>query len=283
MTPEAYMKLALRTMAPQGPIRQRIYDLGEKATQIENASRGMINDAGEVGTAVQRWLEYGKPLDEVNLKEELGDVMWRVAQMCDALGITLVEVMEANIRKLAARYGDKYTDFKADEDNRDREAERKAVDKAKWPTHTATVEGDGLEVITPLVEEASKMSPADFPKQFLLDNGWTYQTNWGWFHPTIAEGPKSFEVAMSIQQKWTASSSVKTTVTTEPIVSFGDGLVRDEPVGGSYNRACTKCGKLIHKNNAANVCPDCFADSRAAEKGIVRSGPLPDSVAEEVQ
>lgn len=140
-----YQKLALRTMADQAKIANRNY-LPESAaeliptvktdtptsvlTQLDNASRGLGADAGEVLSCVQRCLEYGKPLDLVNLKEELGDVLWRIVQACDAVGFTLQEVADANIAKLAKRYPDKYTDTLAHEENRDREAEREAIVKA---------------------------------------------------------------------------------------------------------------------------------------------------------
>ena len=38
------------------------------------------------------------------LKKELGDGLWYIAQACDAAGLTLAEVMEANLEKLAKRF-----------------------------------------------------------------------------------------------------------------------------------------------------------------------------------
>ena len=122
-----YVKLAMRTQASQEKIRERNYQLGTQATQLNNAARGMAGDVGEVNTCIQNWLEYGKPLDTANLKEELGDVMWRIAQMCDAMGWSLEEVQAANIAKLKARYPEKYSDEQADPDARDKEAEKKAI------------------------------------------------------------------------------------------------------------------------------------------------------------
>lgn len=128
MKTQEYEQLAMRTQADQSVIRQRIYDAGLMATQLETAIRGMSGDVGELSSALQRYLEYGKPLDLVNVKEEIGDVLWRVVQACQACGFTLEEVMRANISKLAVRFGDKYTDYKAAEENRNRTAERVAVE-----------------------------------------------------------------------------------------------------------------------------------------------------------
>lgn len=138
MNTNDYQRSALRTMADQNLIRERNYAGIDKKgdmqiistralTQLDNAARGMAGDVGEVNGCVQKCLEYGQQLDLVNLKEELGDVLWRIVQACDAVGFTLEEVMEANIAKLAKRYPDKYTDFLAAEENRDREGERQAI------------------------------------------------------------------------------------------------------------------------------------------------------------
>lgn len=139
MTPAEYQERALRTMANQASIcnRNNAAHDSVKMTQLNNAARGMAGDVGEVNTCVQRCLEYGKPLDLVNLKEELGDVLWRIVQACDAVGFTLEEVMQANIAKLSKRYPEKYTDELAAEENRNRDAERQAVsggisESLKW-------------------------------------------------------------------------------------------------------------------------------------------------------
>ncbi len=57
---------------------------------------------------------YGKPLDENNLKEEAGDILWYIAgPLCRALGCTLDEIAQINVNKLRARYPEKYTDAAA--------------------------------------------------------------------------------------------------------------------------------------------------------------------------
>lgn len=127
MTPAEYSVLALRTQADQEKVRKRIYDYGTQATQIENGARGLASDAGEVLACVQRWLEYGKPLDPTNLLEELGDVAWRMNQIMNAMGWTWEMVFKANIGKLSKRFPDGFSDFLAAEENRNREEEAKAV------------------------------------------------------------------------------------------------------------------------------------------------------------
>jgi NTP pyrophosphatase (non-canonical NTP hydrolase) len=89
---------------------------------------GMMGEVGELAGAIENWIQYNRGLDLVNIKEELGDLMWYIALMCNASGISLEEVMEKNIAKLRLRYPDKYSDHNAAEENRDRAAERNALD-----------------------------------------------------------------------------------------------------------------------------------------------------------
>lgn len=127
MTPNEYQRLAMEKEADQGVIRQRIYDNGLMATRLENAARGLSDDAGELSSAVKKWLEYGQPLDKINVEEEIGDCLWRLAQACQAIGITLEEAMESNLRKLGIRYKNRLTEVEAAEENRDRDAEREVI------------------------------------------------------------------------------------------------------------------------------------------------------------
>lgn len=90
---------------------------------------------------MQRWIYYGKgDLNLPNLVEEFGDLLWYVCLGLNALGLNLEDVMRANIAKLAARYPDKYTDYHAAEENRDRAKESEAVQSAM--PHLATERTD---------------------------------------------------------------------------------------------------------------------------------------------
>ncbi len=137
MNPNDYQKLAMRTKCPQPEFEAKGFNpFDENNGQILHGALGISGEGGEIWTNIQRWGWYGKPLDIGNIKEELGDLVWYVAEMCDALGLRLSDVMEANIRKLQARFpekfddGDGITDFtpeRAAEENRDREVERRAI------------------------------------------------------------------------------------------------------------------------------------------------------------
>lgn len=115
MTPSEYMQKAMRTKNPLG-----------FSGDVTHAAMLLTSEAGEVATEVKRFVVYGKDLDRLNIKEELGDIMWGVALMCDTLGFTLEEVMEKNIAKLETRYPEKKFDAGRAID-RDKEAEQEAM------------------------------------------------------------------------------------------------------------------------------------------------------------
>lgn len=134
-----YEVLAMRTQADQQKILERMVELGPNFVQLDMATRGLADEVGEVNAAVKKCLEYGKQLDAINVVEEVGDVMWRCAQIMDALrnimtkGVqydinhyTLENAMTVNIAKLAKRYPDQFSDQLAN--NRDLDAERKALE-----------------------------------------------------------------------------------------------------------------------------------------------------------
>lgn len=145
MRPNEYQELANRTICPQDKAYARIGD-DARGTQLMHAGIGMAAEAGEFCTELQRRFYYGKEPNNTNLIEELGDMLWYVSEACQALDVTLEYVMQANIRKLAARYKDRYTDFEAAEENRDREAEAKAVEGSVLPPFLREVREAALSI-----------------------------------------------------------------------------------------------------------------------------------------
>ncbi len=82
-----------------------------KNTDLIHAALGLTTEVGELADPIKKAMFYGKPLDEANIKEEAGDLLWYLAgPLCRALGCTLEELAAANIAKLRARYPDTYSD-----------------------------------------------------------------------------------------------------------------------------------------------------------------------------
>ena len=134
MTPEQYQTLASRTECDQQAASRKHYYIDREqelmATRLTHAALGISGESGELSGAVEKWINYGQPLDEINIKEELGDLMWYIALACNALSINLEDVMEKNIAKLKKRYPEKYSNEAAEEANRDREAEREVLNQS---------------------------------------------------------------------------------------------------------------------------------------------------------
>lgn len=95
--------------------------------RLLHAALGMQTESAEFSDAIKKSLFYGKPLDVVNLKEELGDLFWYIAIAIDELDTTIDTEMDRVINKLKLRYPEKFTTDKAI--NRDLEAERALLEK----------------------------------------------------------------------------------------------------------------------------------------------------------
>jgi NTP pyrophosphatase (non-canonical NTP hydrolase) len=96
--------------------------------RMNHALIGLSSELGELSKLLENWIYYGG--DEPNtahLLEEVGDVMWRLAELCNAMGIRLQCAIDANIAKLKVRYPEKWTGEKADRANRNKESERNAI------------------------------------------------------------------------------------------------------------------------------------------------------------
>ena len=77
---------------------------------VAQLTHGIIGVATEAAELLQN---FSVDLDKTNILEEVGDVMWYLALILDAIGSDFDEAMVANIAKLQARYPDKFSDDKA--------------------------------------------------------------------------------------------------------------------------------------------------------------------------
>lgn len=76
---------------------------------LEYPTLGLTGEAGEVANIVKKiQRDHGGVInDEIRakLKDELGDVLWYISACADELGLTLGEIAEYNVGKLAKRHG----------------------------------------------------------------------------------------------------------------------------------------------------------------------------------
>lgn len=134
MDPNVYQAACARTECDQAAALQRIAGVPQprphrplKEVRALHAALGAAKEAGELAGLAEDWLWYGQKLDPVRVASEIGDVLWYLALLCNATGLSLATCMEANLAKLRERYAEGYDPAKAERANRDRPAEAKAV------------------------------------------------------------------------------------------------------------------------------------------------------------
>lgn len=89
-----YQKLAMRTAK-------------KFATKLEmraDVGLGLAGEAGEVADIIKKDLAGAKKIDRNHLAEELGDIMWYLAEACECFGFSLKEIASKNIEKLKKRH-----------------------------------------------------------------------------------------------------------------------------------------------------------------------------------
>jgi NTP pyrophosphatase (non-canonical NTP hydrolase) len=131
MDSKTYLKESARTVSEDySAIGQRLSpgdELQKKKTiDLLHAGMGMATESSEFLDMLKKHLFYGKPLDEVNLREEVADQLWYCALALRALDTDFETVMKTNIDKLKARYPQKFTEESAL--NRDLDKERKILE-----------------------------------------------------------------------------------------------------------------------------------------------------------
>lgn len=98
------------------------HNTGLSNERLIHAAFGMQTETAEFTDALKKSIFYGRPLDVVNLREEIGDILWYLALACDELGTTFEAEQARVIAKLKARYPDEFTSNAAL--NRDLDTER---------------------------------------------------------------------------------------------------------------------------------------------------------------
>ncbi|MCB1024636.1 MAG: nucleoside triphosphate pyrophosphohydrolase family protein [Acidobacteria bacterium] len=80
----------------------------KRLNNLEYPTLGLTGEAGEVANIVKKiQRDFGGVInDEIRLKlqDELGDVLWYISACADELGLTLSEIAEYNVGKLAKRH-----------------------------------------------------------------------------------------------------------------------------------------------------------------------------------
>ena len=97
MNTEDYTKNCLRTWS----------NIGDN---IEHCAYGLVTESGEILDMLKKHKFYGRDFNMVNLKEELGDLLYYIHILCDAINYPIEQARADNIEKLAKRYPYKFKD-----------------------------------------------------------------------------------------------------------------------------------------------------------------------------
>ena len=93
LTMNDYQRMARRTAGDK-----------RKSDKMEEALFGLAGEVGELCDHYKKYMHQGHDLDYDKMAEEAGDVMWYLAEIADALGVTLEDIARRNIDKLRKRY-----------------------------------------------------------------------------------------------------------------------------------------------------------------------------------
>lgn len=142
MQANEYQKQALLTESIHQPLHGFF---GERDNRILHAAIGIATEAGELLDPLKKFMFYNRPMDRVNLKEEIGDILWYIAIACEALETTIEEEMQRNINKLRLRYPNNFNEY--DANNRNLENERAILEHpnqkydAEWESSEEATDG----------------------------------------------------------------------------------------------------------------------------------------------
>jgi len=94
LTLDKYQSLADRSSGAGGDGEQRLIV----------SALGLAGEAGEFANLVKKMTAHGHKFDPDALKDELGDVLWYLAEAATASGLSLEKIASHNVDKLIKRY-----------------------------------------------------------------------------------------------------------------------------------------------------------------------------------
>jgi NTP pyrophosphatase (non-canonical NTP hydrolase) len=79
---------------------------GEGERRLMVAALGLAGESGEFANLVKKLTAHGHDISARALGDELGDVLWYIAEAASACGLSLGEIARQNVEKLRQRYPD---------------------------------------------------------------------------------------------------------------------------------------------------------------------------------
>ena len=83
-------------------------DFETKTEEIMCWGLGVTGEAGDIGSCIKKTFAHKKDVKE-GIKENIGDMMWYTAMICNFFGWSLDEVLLENVEKLKKRFPEGFT------------------------------------------------------------------------------------------------------------------------------------------------------------------------------
>ena len=81
--------------------------------EILNYALGIAGEAGEVVDHIKKGIFHGHGVDDLELKSELGDLLWYISQLARCYELSLNDIATSNIGKLKLRYPEGFSTEKS--------------------------------------------------------------------------------------------------------------------------------------------------------------------------
>jgi len=86
------------------PGTEILKELTPEQADLDHMAKGISGEAGEILDAIKKHTVYQKPLDIINIREELGDLEFFMEGLRQILGINRDEILAENVAKLSKRF-----------------------------------------------------------------------------------------------------------------------------------------------------------------------------------
>lgn len=92
-------------------------DKQDRDKRLTIAGLGLNGEAGEVADIIKKHIGHGHDLDVDMISDELGDVLWYIAEIASCLDLNIYDIAMNNIRKLVNRYPDGFSEERSKKRN----------------------------------------------------------------------------------------------------------------------------------------------------------------------
>jgi len=91
------------------PMQRVAADFHIDVDRVMCSALGASGEAGELANKIKKLIYHEHCFAQLEIREEIGDVLWYLAELCTAFGWDMGTIAEENLSKLSERYPDGFT------------------------------------------------------------------------------------------------------------------------------------------------------------------------------